>query len=47
MAIRRASASPDSIVLSSLEMEKTFTTIYNIRKLDDYFIKPDVPKITA
>jgi len=47
MAIRKPSGFPVSIVRSYLEMEKTFTTIHNISKLPDYFIKPDVPKITA
>ena len=47
MAIRRPSGVPVSIVLSYLEIAKTFATIHNIRKLDDYFRKPDAPKITA
>jgi len=47
MAIRKPSGVPVSIVLSYLEMAKSFATIHNIGKLDDYFRKPDVPKITA
>lgn len=47
MAIRKPSGVPVSMVLSYLEMAKTFATIHNISKLDDYFIKLDVPKITA
>jgi hypothetical protein len=43
MAIRKPSGVPVSILLSYLEMEKTFTTIYTIRKLDDFFIKTDAP----
>jgi len=47
MAIRKPSGVPVSIVLSYLEMEKTFAMIQNTSKLDDYFRKPDVRKITA
>ena len=46
MAIRRPSGVPVSIVLSYLEMAKTFATIHNVRKPDDYFRKPDAPKIS-
>jgi len=28
-------------------MEKTYTTIYNIRKLDDFLIKTDAPSNSA
>jgi len=47
MAIRKPSGVPVSILRSYLEMEKTFITIYNISKLDDYFINPDASKTAA
>jgi hypothetical protein len=47
MAMRIPSGVPVSIVLSYLEMEKTLTMIYNIIKLEAYFMKSDAPKITA
>ncbi len=47
MVIRKPSGVPVSIVLSYLEMEKAFATIYNTSKLDDYFLKSDVPNKTA
>jgi hypothetical protein len=38
MAIRRPSGFPVSIVLSYLEMAKTFATIHIVNKLDEFKI---------
>jgi|GEM_PF-4228536 len=47
MAIRRPSDVPVSIVRSYPEMEKTFITIYNISKLEDYFMNPKLAHNTS
>ena len=47
MAIRKPSGVPVAIVCSYLEKEKTFITIYDSSKLNDYFINPDAPKMAA